>query len=257
MYKINSFVNQSTRISPRNNQLRTMIREDTNESDNSYNNRELEKKKINYDNYINDLENQINLLKDENQRLKYLVSEKERIINTLIKSQESVNYNNQEINTLLFDKNKRMDNQKGRKEIENNNNQTKVNFDRNLAIQYEKEISKLIELLKEENKNKEKFEILYNKVIVDNANLIDNINQEIDSLCNWIENYSDDSLYNLNKDTKNILNENFAVKDRDNILFKKINLNKLRNSIIISINQNKNKENDTNKGNLPIYKKYA
>lgn len=257
MYKINTFVNQSTRISPRNNQLRTMIREDTNESDNSYNNRELEKKKINYDNYINDLENQINLLKDENQRLKYLVSEKERIINTLIKSQESVNYNNQEINTLLFDKNKRMDNQKGRKEIENNNNQTKVNFDRKLAIQYEKEISKLIELLKEENKNKEKFEILYNKVIVDNANLIDNINQEIDSLCNWIENYSDDSLYNLNKDTKNILNENFAVKDRDNILFKKINLNKLRNSIIISINQNKNKENDTNKGNLPIYKKYA
>ena len=180
---------------------------------------------------IRDLKNEVAILNSEKNNFKLELSTKEKLIyelktdlNTLSKKFNNLNQNlnsfsdietNEKINNLISQ------NKKYLKEI-------KLNEEKILS--YESEINKLNKSLKNEMRQKQKMEILYTEKAKEENNWISQVNQDINLICQWINNYLG-AYFDKNIEIPDIPRITTRISSEGVLTYEKFNFEKLRKEI--------------------------
>ena len=180
---------------------------------------------------IRDLKNEVAILNSEKNNFKLELSTKEKLIyelktdlNTLSKKFNNLNQNlnsfsdietNEKINNLISQ------NKKYLKEM-------KLNEEKILS--YESEINKLNKSLKNEMRQKQKMEILYTEKAKEENNWISQVNQDINLICQWINNYLG-AYFDKNIEIPDIPRITTRISSEGVLTYEKFNFEKLRKEI--------------------------
>ena len=180
---------------------------------------------------IRDLKNEVAILNSEKNNFKLELSTKEKLIyelktdlNTLSKKFNNLNQNlnsfsdietNEKINNLISQ------NKKYLKEI-------KLNEEKILS--YESEINKLNKSLKNEMRQKQKMEILYTEKAKEENNWISQVNQDINLICQWINNYLG-AYFDKNIEIPDVPHITTRISSEGVLRYEKFNFEKLRKEI--------------------------
>ena len=180
---------------------------------------------------IRDLKNQINILNSEKNNFQIELNSKEQLIyelktdlNSLSKKFTDLNKNlnsfsdietNEKINNLISQ------NKKYFREL-------KLNEEKILS--YEREINKLNKSLKNEMRQKQKMEILYNEKSKEENNWISQVNQDIDLICQWINNYLG-AYFDKNIEIPDVPYITTRISSEGVLTYEKFNFEKLRKEI--------------------------
>ena len=180
---------------------------------------------------IRDLKNEVAILNSEKNNFKLELSTKEKLIyelktdlNTLSKKFNNLNQNlnsfsdietNEKINNLISQ------NKKYLKEI-------KLNEEKILS--YESEINKLNKSLKNEMRQKQKMEILFTEKAKEENNWISQVNQDINLICQWINNYLG-AYFDKNIEIPDIPRITTRISSEGVLTYEKFNFEKLRKEI--------------------------
>ena len=180
---------------------------------------------------IRDLKNEVAILNSEKNNFKLELSTKEKLIyelktdlNTLSKKFNNLNQNlnsfsdietNEKINNLISQ------NKKYLKEI-------KLNEEKILS--YESEINKLNKSLKNEMRQKQKMEILYTEKAKEENNWISQVNQDINLICQWINNYLG-AYFDKNIEIPDVPRITTRISSEGVLTYEKFNFEKLRKEI--------------------------
>ena len=180
---------------------------------------------------IRDLKNEVAILNSEKNNFKLELSTKEKLIyelktdlNTLSKKFNNLNQNlnsfsdietNEKINNLISK------NKKYLKEI-------KLNEEKILS--YESEINKLNKSLKNEMRQKQKMEILYTEKEKEENNWISQVNQDINLICQWINNYLG-AYFDKNIEIPDVPRITTRISSEGVLTYEKFNFEKLRKEI--------------------------
>ena len=180
---------------------------------------------------IRDLKNEVAILNSEKNNFKLELSTKEKLIyelktdlNTLSKKFTNLNQNlnsfsdietNEKINNLISQ------NKKYLKEI-------KLNEEKILS--YESEINKLNKSLKNEMRQKQKMEILFTEKAKEENNWISQVNQDINLICQWINNYLG-AYFDKNIEIPDIPRITTRISSEGVLTYEKFNFEKLRKEI--------------------------
>ena len=180
---------------------------------------------------IRDLKNEVAILNSEKNNFKLELSTKEKLIyelktdlNTLSKKFNNLNHNlnsfsdietNEKINNLISQ------NKKYLKEI-------KLNEEKILS--YESEINKLNKSLKNEMRQKQKMEILYTEKAKEENNWISQVNQDINLICQWINNYLG-AYFDKNIEIPDVPRITTRISSEGVLTYEKFNFEKLRKEI--------------------------
>jgi hypothetical protein len=139
---------------------------------------------------FNELKNQIDILNHEKRELKIELNGKEQLIfelksdlNTLSKKFNDLNNN---LNSLSKDENTE---KKNKIIILNKKHSKEIKIYEDKINLYEKEIFRLNQTLKNEMRLKQKLELSYNEKIKEEKKWISQVNQDIQLICQWINNY--------------------------------------------------------------------
>ena len=182
-------------------------------------------------NLFNDLNNQIEILTNENRDLRNELNNKDQLIYELKADLNSLSQKFNDLNNNLnslsqADNNEKMNqllalNKKYLKEIKAN--EEKINIYRN-------EISKLNQNLKNEMRLKQKFEILYNEKIKEEKQWISQVNQDIDLICQWINNYIG-VYFDKNIEIPDVPSVSSPISSENILIYNKFDFEKLRREI--------------------------
>ena len=180
---------------------------------------------------IRDLKNEIAILNSEKNNLKLELSSKEKLIyelktdlNSLSKKFTDLNQNlnsfsdietNEKINNLISQ------NKKYLREI-------KLNEEKILS--YEREMNKLNKNLKNEMRQKQKMEILFTEKAKEENNWISQINQDINLICQWINNYLG-AYFDKNIEIPDVPHITNRISSEGVLTYEKFNFEKLRKEI--------------------------
>ena len=180
---------------------------------------------------IRDLKNQINILNSEKNNFQIELNSKEQLIyelktdlNSLSKKFTDLNKNlnsfsdietNEKINNLISQ------NKKYFREL-------KLNEEKILS--YEREINKLNKSLKNEMRQKQKMEILYTEKAKEENNWISQVNQDIDLICQWINNYLG-AYFDKNIEIPDVPYITTRISSEGVLTYEKFNFEKLRKEI--------------------------
>ena len=180
---------------------------------------------------IRDLKNEVAILNSEKNNFKLELSTKEKLIyelktdlNTLSKKFNNLNQNlnsfsdietNEKINNLISQ------NKKYLKEI-------KLNEEK--IVSYESEINKLNKSLKNEMRQKQKMEILFTEKAKEENNWISQVNQDINLICQWINNYLG-AYFDKNIEIPDIPRITTRISSEGVLTYEKFNFEKLRKEI--------------------------
>ena len=180
---------------------------------------------------IRDLKNQINILNSEKNNFQIELNSKEQLIyelktdlNSLSKKFTDLNKNlnsfsdietNEKINNLISQ------NKKYFREL-------KLNEEKILS--YEREINKLNKSLKNEMRQKQKMEILYSEKAKEENNWISQVNQDIDLICQWINNYLG-AYFDKNIEIPDVPYITTRISSEGVVTYEKFNFEKLRKEI--------------------------
>ena len=180
---------------------------------------------------IRDLKNQINILNSEKNNFQIELNSKEQLIyelktdlNSLSKKFTDLNKNlnsfsdietNEKINNLISQ------NKKYFREL-------KLNEEKILS--YEREINKLNKSLKNEMRQKQKMEILYTEKAKEENNWISQVNQDIDLICQWINNYLG-AYFDKNIEIPDVPYITTRISSEGALTYEKFNFEKLRKEI--------------------------
>ena len=180
---------------------------------------------------IRDLKNEVAILNSEKNNFKLELSTKEKLIyelktdlNTLSKKFNNLNQNlnsfsdietNEKINNLISQ------NKKYLKEI-------KLNEEKILS--YESEINKLNKSLKNEMRQKQKMEILFTEKEKEENNWISQVNQDINLICQWINNYLG-AYFDKNIEIPDVPRITTRISSEGVLTYEKFNFEKLRKEI--------------------------
>ena len=180
---------------------------------------------------IRDLKNEVAILNSEKNNFKLELSTKEKLIyelktdlNTLSKKFNNLNQNlnsfsdietNEKINNLISQ------NKKYLKEM-------KLNEEKILS--YESEINKLNKSLKNEMRQKQKMEILFTEKAKEENNWISQVNQDINLICQWINNYLG-AYFDKNIEIPDIPRITTRISSEGVLTYEKFNFEKLRKEI--------------------------
>ena len=180
---------------------------------------------------IRDLKNQINILNSEKNNFQIELNSKEQLIyelktdlNSLSKKFTDLNKNlnsfsdietNEKINNLISQ------NKKCFREL-------KLNEEKILS--YEREITKLNKSLKNEMRQKQKMEILYTEKSKEENNWISQVNQDIDLICQWINNYLG-AYFDKNIEIPDVPYITTRISSEGVLTYEKFNFEKLRKEI--------------------------
>ena len=180
---------------------------------------------------IRDLKNEVAILNSEKNNFKLELSTKEKLIyelktdlNTLSKKFNNLNQNlnsfsdietNEKINNLISQ------NKKYLKEI-------KLNEEK--IVSYESEINKLNKSLKNEMRQKQKMEILYTEKAKEENNWISQVNQDINLICQWINNYLG-AYFDKNIEIPDVPHITTRISSEGVLTYEKFNFEKLRKEI--------------------------
>ena len=180
---------------------------------------------------IRDLKNEVAILNSEKNNFKLELSTKEKLIyelktdlNTLSKKFNNLNQNlnsfsdietNEKINNLISQ------NKKYLKEI-------KLNEEKILS--YESEINKLNKSLKNEMRQKQKMEILFTEKAKEENNWISQVNQDINLICQWINNYLG-AYFDKNIEIPDVPRITTRISSEGVLTYEKFNFEKLRKEI--------------------------
>ena len=180
---------------------------------------------------IRDLKNEVAILNSEKNNFKLELSTKEKLIyelktdlNTLSKKFTNLNQNlnsfsdietNEKINNLISQ------NKKYLKEIK---------LKEEKILSYESEINKLNKSLKNEMRQKQKMEILYTEKAKEENNWISQVNQDINLICQWINNYLG-AYFDKNIEIPDIPRITTRISSEGVLTYEKFNFEKLRKEI--------------------------
>ena len=180
---------------------------------------------------IRDLKNEVAILNSEKNNFKLELSTKEKLIyelktdlNTLSKKFNNLNQNlnsfsdietNEKINNLISQ------NKKYLKEI-------KLNEEK--IVSYESEINKLNKSLKNEMRQKQKMEILFTEKAKEENNWISQVNQDINLICQWINNYLG-AYFDKNIEIPDVPHITTRISSEGVLTYEKFNFEKLRKEI--------------------------
>ena len=180
---------------------------------------------------IRDLKNEVAILNSEKNNFKLELSTKEKLIyelktdlNTLSKKFTNLNQNlnsfsdietNEKINNLISQ------NKKYLKEM-------KLNEEKILS--YESEINKLNKSLKNEMRQKQKMEILFTEKAKEENNWISQVNQDINLICQWINNYLG-AYFDKNIEIPDVPRITTRISSEGVLTYEKFNFEKLRKEI--------------------------
>ena len=180
---------------------------------------------------IRDLKNEVAILNSEKNNFKLELSTKEKLIyelktdlNTLSKKFNNLNQNlnsfsdietNEKINNLISQ------NKKYLKEIK---------LKEEKILSYESEINKLNKSLKNEMRQKQKMEILYTEKAKEENNWISQVNQDINLICQWINNYLG-AYFDKNIEIPDIPRITTRISSEGVLTYEKFNFEKLRKEI--------------------------
>ena len=180
---------------------------------------------------IRDLKNEIAILNSEKNNLKLELSSKEKLIyelktdlNSLSKKFTDLNQNlnsfsdietNEKINNIISQ------NKKYLREI-------KLNEEKILS--YEREMNKLNKNLKNEMRQKQKMEILFTEKAKEENNWISQINQDINLICQWINNYLG-AYFDKNIEIPDVPHITNRISSEGVLTYEKFNFEKLRKEI--------------------------
>ena len=180
---------------------------------------------------IRDLKNEVAILNSEKNNFKLELSTKEKLIyelktdlNTLSKKFNNLNQNlnsfsdietNEKINNLISQ------NKKYLKEIK---------LKEEKILSYESEINKLNKSLKNEMRQKQKMEILFTEKAKEENNWISQVNQDINLICQWINNYLG-AYFDKNIEIPDIPRITTRISSEGVLTYEKFNFEKLRKEI--------------------------
>ena len=180
---------------------------------------------------IRDLKNEVAILNSEKNNFKLELSTKEKLIyelktdlNTLSKKFTNLNQNlnsfsdietNEKINNLISQ------NKKYLKEIK---------LKEEKILSYESEINKLNKSLKNEMRQKQKMEILYTEKAKEENNWISQVNQDINLICQWINNYLG-AYFDKNIEIPDVPHITNRISSEGVLTYEKFNFEKLRKEI--------------------------
>ena len=180
---------------------------------------------------IRDLKNEVAILNSEKNNFKLELSTKEKLIyelktdlNTLSKKFTNLNQNlnsfsdietNEKINNLISQ------NKKYLKEIK---------LKEEKILSYESEINKLNKSLKNEMRQKQKMEILYTEKAKEENNWISQVNQDINLICQWINNYLG-AYFDKNIEIPDVPRITTRISSEGVLTYEKFNFEKLRKEI--------------------------
>ena len=180
---------------------------------------------------IRDLKNEVAILNSEKNNFKLELSTKEKLIyelktdlNTLSKKFTNLNQNlnsfsdietNEKINNLISQ------NKKYLKEIK---------LKEEKILSYESEINKLNKSLKNEMRQKQKMEILFTEKAKEENNWISQVNQDINLICQWINNYLG-AYFDKNIEIPDIPRITTRISSEGVLTYEKFNFEKLRKEI--------------------------
>ena len=186
---------------------------------------------LQYPQIINDLKNEIEILNTEKNNLHMELNSKDQLIyelktdlNTLSKKFTDFNQNlnsfseietNEKINNLIAQ------NKKCLREIKSNEEK---------ILSYEKEINKLNKNIKNEMRQRQKLELLYTEKTNEENTWISQVNQDINLICQWINNYLG-AYFDKNIDIPDIPNITSPISSEGVLVFSKFNFEKLRKEI--------------------------
>ena len=186
---------------------------------------------LQYPQIINDLKNEIEILNTEKNNLHMELNSKDQLIyelktdlNTLSKKFTDFNQNlnsfseietNEKINNLIAQ------NKKCLREIKSNEEK---------ILSYEKEINKLNKNIKNEMRQRQKLELLYTEKTNEENTWISQINQDINLICQWINNYLG-AYFDKNIDIPDIPNITSPISSEGVLVYSKFNFEKLRKEI--------------------------
>ena len=180
---------------------------------------------------IRDLKNEVAILNSEKNNFKLELSTKEKLIyelktdlNTLSKKFTNLNQNlnsfsdietNEKINNLISQ------NKKYLKEIK---------LKEEKILSYESEINKLNKSLKNEMRQKQKMEILFTEKAKEENNWISQVNQDINLICQWINNYLG-AYFDKNIEIPDVPRITTRISSEGVLTYEKFNFEKLRKEI--------------------------
>ena len=180
---------------------------------------------------IRDLKNEINILNSEKNNFQMELNSKEQLIyelktdlNSLSKKFTDLNQNlnsfsdietNEKINNLISQ------NKKYLREL-------KLNEEKMLS--YEREINKLNKNLKNEMRQKQKMEILYTEKTKEENTWISQVNQDINLICQWINNYLG-AYFDKNIEIPEVPHITSRISSEGAATYEKFNFEKLRKEI--------------------------
>ncbi len=180
---------------------------------------------------IRDLKNEVAILNSEKNNFKLELSTKEKLIyelktdlNTLSKKFNNLNQNlnsfsdietNEKINNLISQ------NKKYLKEIK---------LKEEKILSYESEINKLNKSLKNEMRQKQKMEILFTEKAKEENNWISQVNQDINLICQWINNYLG-AYFDKNIEIPDVPRITTRISSEGVLTYEKFNFEKLRKEI--------------------------
>ena len=186
---------------------------------------------LQYPQIINDLKNEIEILNTEKNNLHMELNSKDQLIyelktdlNTLSKKFTDFNQNlnsfseietNEKINNLIAQ------NKKCLREIKSNEEK---------ILSYEKEINKLNKNIKNEMRQRQKLELLYTEKTNEENTWISQVNQDINLICQWINNYLG-AYFDKNIDIPDIPNITSPISSEGVLVYSKFNFEKLRKEI--------------------------
>ena len=183
---------------------------------------------------INELKNEIDILNTEKNNLYMELNSKDQLIyelktdlNTLSQKFNDLNQNlnsfsdiesNEKINNLISQ------NKKLSREIKSNEEK---------ILSYEKEFNKLNKSLKNEMRQKQKLELLYTEKISEEKSWISQVNQDINLICQWVNNYLG-AYFDKNIEIPDIPHISTPISSEGVLTYGKFNFEKLRKEIFDS-----------------------
>ena len=183
---------------------------------------------------MNELKNEIDILNTEKNNLYMELNSKDQLIyelktdlNTLSQKFNDLNQNlnsfsdiesNEKINNLISQ------NKKLSREIKSNEEK---------ILSYEKEFNKLNKSLKNEMRQKQKLELLYTEKISEEKSWISQVNQDINLICQWVNNYLG-AYFDKNIEIPDIPHISTPISSEGVLTYAKFNFEKLRKEIFDS-----------------------